>query len=260
MLLAGCFGPDLESEIACGPSSLCPPGYGCESGVCVRPGEDPDPDPDADGGVTPANCRAAEGLVDDFSGDQPGPPWRSGVTGGADVSQAGGVLEIDPDDGNGYNEGYYETRETYDLTDSHMSVEVTDMVNFETGAGAFMSAYSSWPNPSRYVGVEQIDGELRFSIADADGGTSSIELVDAIPYDGKVHRFWRIRGDAQTAYAETSADGDSWEVFSSADLSDLDELLIGIGVWSNDTTTAGSASFDNFNGGGTPTLPDCDRR
>jgi hypothetical protein len=126
----------------------------------------------------------------------------------------------------------------YDLRDSRVSVEVARRTTDDAAKETFLALHA--PDD-----VAIAEFRTRAGLLEAILATATVFAADYQP----THRFWRLRGEDETLYWETSADGSDYVVFaerSAAELG-LDRVSIRLGIRGTGTGTGDQADFDNVN-------------
>jgi hypothetical protein len=201
-------------------------------------------------GGGPIHCGGTNVLADDFPGSDPGEVWNISDYGGATALETGGEAVVTlPSGSPGSSRGAFESNQYYDLTNDHVSIEVTSATNTATTAMAFFSVYYDGNN---YIEISQTNGDLRFIRYIA--GTWA-ELKSTL-YNAVNHRHWRFREDGTDTHWETSSDGVNWTSQVSEPTAMLFPMnLVGIdfgGQTDGGEVNPGEARFDHLNGGGAP--------
>lgn len=201
------------------------------------------------GGNGPAGGRGgaggADGCVIPLSDDFTSPtldgnkwlPWGS--------SQAGpGVLQINWSGGANEHGGVHSAA-PYSLLDCSVFIELTSPPS-SNQSQAFM--YLGLDTENR-VGFYVANGTLHFAIR-INAVSQNVDL----PFDPVAHRFWRLREENGTVYWYTSPDALQWTERREASTPNvgLDDGIFNIGAGTLAATTAGYATFDNFNVVATP--------
>jgi hypothetical protein len=192
----------------------------------------------------------AHSLVDNFNDDSIDlVKWVAYGTPGtvADrLREVNGRVEIRPASGvSGY--AGYQSQTTYDLTRSHIAVEVVRALSTRAPvAGTYLRAY--------------IDSNNRVELGISSGIISPVYVLagaytffDERPYDPEQHRWLRLRERDGTTYWETSADGFDWVVLASRPTPmNLTAVTLTFLAGAYQPVTApGVVIFDNFNTGET---------
>ncbi len=250
------FGGGFDgTRYQCGAGDTCPTGQACVDGYCTGGGGDDDAGVDAtpldDGGPAPdaappvARCGSAALFSDDFEAAGLDPArWYSWSDSGASVAETGGVVEVSFSGGGEAYAGYT-SRYRHDLRDSEVRTDVTP-------GGGLTILEARGPGTARAQIVEE-NGQLQTAVLGVGGGG----FRTAIPYDGGVHRYWRIREAAGTLYFEASQDSSDWtELHHEATPFDVEHvhLLLSAAGVSGDT----AARFESINAGVVAPLPYCE--
>jgi hypothetical protein len=162
------------------------------------------------------------------------------------LREVNGRVEIRPASGvSGYSG--YQTQSTYDLTRSHIAVELVRALSTRAPvAGTYLRAY--------------IDSNNRVELGISNGTISPGYVVagaytffDERPYDPEQHRWLRLRERDGTTYWETSPDGYDWTVLASRPTPiNLTAVTLTFLTGAYQPVTApGMVIFDNFNSGET---------
>jgi hypothetical protein len=184
------------AHLACG-DGRCPGGFTCVDAACL-------PSPP---GPPPGTCNEMTLVADGFDGGAIDPLWGAAYGfNGAATSEQRGHLRIDVPAGfPGAAYAGYRTERYFDLTGSHVGVEIGTMVNVDSHAQAILQLFGTAPGDGENAGFEQQHGELKMFVR-ADGTDDTL----SIPYDEPAMRFWRLsEAHGQLVFA-TSADGDAW--------------------------------------------------
>jgi hypothetical protein len=196
----GCrLGIDIDTgHLAC-TDGQCPGGFNCVEAVCVP----------APPGPEPGTCNQMTLVADDFNGGAISSLWgfHYGFNGAA-TSEPGGHLRIDVPAGlDGAAYAGYTTDRYYDLTGSHVTVEIGTMVNVDGHAQMILQLYGTAAFNAENAGFEQQHGELKMFVR-KDGVDDTL----SVPYDGATMRFWQLREHDGELLFETSPDGDAWTI------------------------------------------------
>jgi hypothetical protein len=97
----------------------------------------------------------------------------------------------------------YSSRDTHDLTDSSIEVEVVQVLNQVNGTSTLLSA---GPNDDNRVMIAVKSGQL--TCLQMIGGVATTLAV--FPYDAAAHRWWRLRESQGTTWWEVSPEGERW--------------------------------------------------
>jgi hypothetical protein len=192
----------------CGTGDTCPSGQMCVDGYCRTGNDLPDSgtsDPDADvttpdGAVTAGRCGGMQLLADDFADGTVGPLWYSWADTGAATVETGGHMAVQVQAGTADAWAGYSSASIYDLTDSALEAEVS-----QVGAVYTVLEARSWDDPRAQLLVENGD-----TLTAAVYNTGNNGVRNTTPYVADQHRFWRIREAGGTLYWETSADRGEW--------------------------------------------------
>ncbi|HEX2203962.1 MAG TPA: vanadium-dependent haloperoxidase [Longimicrobium sp.] len=157
------------------------------------------------------------------------------------IRELNGRVEIRPASGGTGYSGYAACT-TYDLTGSHVSVELVRAMSPRVAGEAYLSLGLDANN---WINLAVWDGRIGVNRRVA----GVLSHPHSVPYDPARHRWLRLREAAGVTYWETSADGESWEVlFSQANPFALTAVTpeIGGGTWEA-SPAPGVIVFDNFN-------------
>jgi hypothetical protein len=185
------------------------------------------------GGTGIATCGKTGAVIDDFADGIPAYFWRVTSASYGDVAEVGGALVLTPAGGGAI--GYTATT-AVDLRDAGLEVEVPTMVTAGTGATAAFIA----GNRGQQIGIVERDGNLEAVIDRATGG----RLVNDVPYDPVMHRWWQIMDAGDRVSIKTSPDGVTWSLFLTG--SDVDFTGAVQVALAADGNAAGSVSFRNL--------------
>ena len=162
-------------------------------------------------------------------------PWVAG-----DYVETGQTLQITSTTASSYKGG--EVIGTGSLIASYVVLEVEHVLTGLTDAGTFLQLYLNATNTlTFFVYGTTLTAEKQVA--------SSFTTVATVAYNATNHRWWRIREASGTIYFDTSADGITWNNFTSTTVTfaliDLvASLFIGTDSANGGTDTA---VFDNFN-------------
>jgi hypothetical protein len=201
----------------------------------------------------------AHTLVDNFNDDSiDAVKWNAYGTPGPTaerIREVNGRVEIRPASGESGYSGY-QSQATYDLTRSHVAVEVVRALSTTAAqAGTFLRAY--------------IDGNNRVELGISGGLISPLYVVagtytyfDHRPYDPQRHRWLGLRERDGITYWETSADGCGWVVLASrtSPMNLTAVKLTFLSGYYQPVSAPGMAIFDNFNTGETSRTRRLDER
>lgn len=185
------------------------------------------------GGNGIATCGKTGAIIDDFADGVPAYFWHPTSTYYGDVSETGGELVLTPSGGGVIG---YTATVAVDLRDAGIEVEVPTMLTAGTGASASFVA----GNRGQAIRIVQRDGTLEAYIDRATGGP----LVNDVPYDPVMHRWWRIMDAGDRVSIKTSPDGVTWSLFltgSDVDFTGAVEVALVA-----DGNAAGQVSFRNL--------------
>jgi hypothetical protein len=175
-----CNGPACAADARIGPD-----GSPVDTGADAAPAGGP-------------GCGSLQLLRDDFANGSRDVRW-SWPTGGAEVAEADGRVEIRLAAGTGEAWGTQESSFRYDFRDSELGVEVVRT----GGRVTWMRVRDSvGRGPSLAVEAGHLQAITR------DGGVETIRRE--VPYDAAAHRHWRLRHRNGEVLWDTSADGASW--------------------------------------------------
>lgn len=195
------------------------------------------------GGGSPAGrwCKTAS-MSDDFEDGTPGMTWmRPYAGGGCTWAETGGGAVMTPSMTGGYC-GYVSGTD-YDLTDSSILVEVTEMVALTPSIGAYFKAETADDDA---VEISQWGGTLSF-VYWLNGSMKNV--VASVTWDPVAHRWWRIREAGGTIYWDTSPDGMAWMNRASETVPfavTAPHIVIGAGT-NSPYSTPGQVRYDNYN-------------
>jgi hypothetical protein len=139
------------------------------------------------------------------------------------------------------------TSQSYDLTDSHMAVELVQTLPTRVPGEAYLTLTrdtGNWINMAVWEGVIGVNRTV--------AGTQTNPHTE--PYVPARHRWLRLREQGGVTYWETSPDGCAWEVlYSQANPFPMTAVTLdfGAGTW-EPAPSPGMAIFDNFNVTETP--------
>jgi membrane-associated phospholipid phosphatase len=158
------------------------------------------------------------------------------------VREVNGRVEIRPRSNHTGMQSGYLSLSCYDLTDSHVHVELVQPLRPATGAETTFSAEVDEHNAISFS-IEA--GALR--CYQVTSGTSS--LLKHVRYDPVKHRWLRLREESGKIYWEVSPDGTTWGVLAGQpDPGDLKTVTIKLqGGLSASVSSPGIAVFDNLN-------------
>jgi hypothetical protein len=186
-------------------------------------------------------------LVDNFNDNATDPAkwvvFDNPTPAAGRIREVNGHLEIRPSPNvAGANYSYYQSATTYDLTASQIFVEVVQAPS-PTSGGVILSARVDDPNEIYFrIGA---NGLVRAVSEVAGTGT----LQGEVPYDERLHRWFRLREAGGFVYWETSPDGAHWDTLArAANPIPLTAVLLAIGAGTTAATVhPGLAVLDNFN-------------
>jgi hypothetical protein len=184
-------------------------------------------------------------LTDSFSDDFSDPFlldfWDN--WGGSNVVVNAGLLEIS----SSLLAQYYGVRydDPLDMRSSFVSVKIEDAGN--QALATYECCLDAREDDNNFVFISISGGYISF--AKMVGGVYTWLANAPTPYSASVHRFFRIREDSGTVYAEFSTDGKTWVVFWSGvvaiDFSSI-EAVLRAGCFGVEATTT-TAKFAFFN-------------
>ena len=133
-------------------------------------------------------------LFDDFDDGAVGPQWNSWIDPGADLEEAGSILQFSlVGNAIGGTDSGLGSKDLFDLTEGRMRMEVAE----HPTPGSVMRLYMQWLTDSCNLTIIIESDEIH-----ALGSTSDVGL-DA--------PWFQLRSDGALAYAERSYDGVVWE-------------------------------------------------
>lgn len=140
------------------------------------------------------------------------------------------------------------TRHAFNLVDSRVNVEVSQIVVTDTDAVFGLVARRDDDNA---VGIGQVWGKLHTGYT-VNGALVDVPPVDYVPSQ---HRFWQLREADGTLYWEASEDGDSYVELHSEDTPfELTNVRFFLEVVADpNMQDGGEATLDNYMGGGEAT-------
>jgi hypothetical protein len=136
----------------------------------------------------------------------------------------------------------YSSRDTHDLTDSSIEVEVVQVLNQVNGTSTLLSA---GPNDDNRVMIAVKSGQL--TCLQMIGGVATTLAV--FPYDAAAHRWWRLRESQGTTWWEVSPEGERWTaLFGKPNPVSFTacQIVLGAGTFVP-IPNPGVAIFDSFN-------------
>lgn len=201
------------------------------------------PDGGAPDGGDPGPCAKLATLVgDDFDDGVRAPFWGAFADPGTSVTEQNGRLVITPAMNTAPAHAGYFTHRYYDLRESHISIEIVQMV--EPGsAQAYLQVRLDAGEQLEFL---QTGGQLNF--VDWRNGVGND--LGSVEWSAAV-RFWRLRETAGTTYWETSSNGTVWTVRASQPSRpglDHVQVQIGAGTYMSEPMP-GVLRVDNVNGG-----------
>ncbi len=155
----------------------------------------------SDGGLS---CGKVGAFVDPFTTATDDPLLQPYATGGETGSEGGGILTVTmPATAQNASEAGFPSQAFYDITDSSLSIELSQMVDTSTTAYA---GFSVNRDDNNFLELSQESGSLN---ADNVENKTRSRLA-SVPYDPVQHRWLRIRESGGTVYLETAPDGTAW--------------------------------------------------
>lgn len=158
------------------------------------------------------------------------------------VREVNGRVEIRPRSNHtGVHSGYFSISR-YDLTDSHVHIELVQPLRSAPGAETVFSVEADEDN-ALFFSIE--GGALR--CLERSRGVRA--LLKQVPYDPVKHRWLRLREEAGKTYWEVSPDGEVWGTLAGkSDPLSLRTVLVKFqGGLNEPVSSPGVAVFDNFN-------------
>jgi hypothetical protein len=208
-LVGACsFGGSIGPGYKCGEGETCPDGETCSNGFCTiqtlsaDSGGDDVAAPDAsgpDGGQSAARCGSLSLLQDDFAGDfgDRWYPWDDPP--GATIAVTGGAAVVAIAAGTSDRWAGMDSSIYYDLRGGAFDVEVAQVGGRDTVIEV------RGPNEEKAQLLVE-DGTLTAAVYNVAGAGIRAE----VPYVPGDQRYWRLRGDEDTLYWETSPDRAIW--------------------------------------------------
>jgi hypothetical protein len=149
-------------------------------------------------------------------------------------------LEVRPDSGSSSSYGGYTSVSAFDLTFSHVQVELA--LPLRAGEASLRVTRD---NGANQLGIVVANGRLGFMQILGSVYTS----LDTVPYDPVAHRWLRLRERHGTMFWEVSADGCDWTtVFSKAAPFDLTAIFVELNAGAfGQVPSPGVAAFDSLN-------------
>lgn len=213
-LLVGCsmdFGADV---IELGP---------CASGDCIE-------------------CGSTAGFGDDFEDGVRGDGWYSSDgEGGAQVSEQGGVLILEPGSA-GANTAHYLSADLYDAVESSVVVEAVQVLPASALAWTHLQLIT--PQDER-IRLYTQEGSLCASIRPS--GTE--QVLSCVPYQASAHRWWEIRETDGQLVWRVGPDRTASQVLETMTTTfPVEEVYVELEAGVADAVASpGQARFDNLN-------------
>lgn len=180
-------------------------------------------------------------LTDDFNDNSIDPAkWTTGISAGASLAETGGQLVFTPSTtSSGYS--YVDSVNTYDFTDSSLTVEFAGTISTAVGAEQFMMVMVDFNNyVMLFIGNTGVG--MRMIVGAADDSTYDTRNDAAM-------RWMRLRESQGTVYWECSPDRANWTVLRSAPTPFSMQSVstrFSVGSWQT-VANPGVAKFDNIN-------------
>jgi hypothetical protein len=202
----------------------------------------------AGAGGGPGPCGKMGVLADDFAVPETAYDWKK-LEDDATVVEAGGELTLAPKAA-AFWVARYEARRLHDARGERVVVEVVQP--FGTTSGA-RTTFTLRLDTARFIEIVVVGGNIQFRKSVVDGG-SRMDTIGSVPFDPVAHRWWGLRVADELTHWETSADGKIWiaqaehpnaALFSMAQV----QARFGGDGDAASFASAGTARFDNFNGG-----------
>lgn len=179
--------------------------------------------------------------LEDFDGAALDPIWCVDRPPGIELSEHGGVLNVDlvPERWEGGEQlGGIRSCDPRPL----LGMTVTTRIVQVPAVAKFTEAYIELRGEVHGAGIGVADGEI-YAFEFEDGDYKSHRERE---YDPDEHRLWRVRGTEEGFVTETSADGEDWKHLHTHDI-DLSEMngIVFLGAWSEkEPTSLDRARYD----------------
>ena len=187
-------------------------------------------------------CPAAS-LTDEFDAEHRS--WHpSGELAGCTVSGDQGTLRIGHD---GVDRCGLESAEHFDLTASSFAVELVEAGDCDLSAWLTVLLPDLYPE----IGCVAVDGSPQLVVQVTGDGEAPGQLATT-PFDPSLHRFWRIRhdADARRLLFETGDTEGKWSQHATTPIDDQEVRGAGVSLQAGDDTPDGVSDpvvFDRFN-------------
>ncbi len=160
------------------------------------------------------------------------------------VATADGTANFDQSAGSGDTLCRFFGAAGYDLTESSVSIELDAIDDFEPTWRAFLEAVDDSGTRVQLF----FRDDLRCAvIRDSAGNDVASEFDTCISYNGQ-NRYWRLRADEATLYAEVSSNNTDFDGIDSIEIPiELDRVRIRFGTESSDLRSGIGLGIDAFN-------------
>jgi hypothetical protein len=196
-----------------------------------------------------APCKLAT-LVDDFDDDARAQRWvrAYSVPGCTTGEEDGRFVGDGPDPARADTFCAYVSAAAYDLRDSQLALEITDMI--DTGPDTAGVAFVKLTSDEDTHGIEMIVYLGRLTCRVWQRG--EVSDVDSTAWDAEAARYWRFREQDGVITWETSPDAVGWDERCQVDSGSVDvrDVTVSLGVgafFTSDSAGVGRFGVDNLN-------------